>query len=272
MRVAVGQLRVGPDPQVNAAACIELISKASDAGVHLLVLPEAVLARLDADQHLIAGLAQPLDGQFVGSLLEYTMGREITVIFGIHQTGTPARAYNTVLAIRAGQILAEYRKLHLYDAFRYRESDNVLPGDQLPPVFQCHGWRVGIMTCYDVRFPEVARLLAEQGAELIVIPAAWARGPEKERHWELMVAARALENTCFVAAADECSPANIGQSMIVDPLATVLARLGHQPGIAEVDIDQQHLVAARRTLPVLSNRRFRIDRAIVGLGEHQSEQ
>ncbi|MEK8171118.1 nitrilase-related carbon-nitrogen hydrolase [Streptomyces sp. M19] len=125
--------------------------------------------------------------------------------------------------------MGRYRKIHLYDAFGDRESANVRPADEPPVVIEVAGTRVGLMTCYDVRFPELARLLVDAGAEVLALPAAWVRGPAKERHWELMVAARALENTCWVAASGECGPRNIGNSMVVDPLGTVVARLSAAP-------------------------------------------
>ena len=124
------------------------------------------------------------------------------------------------------------------------------------------GWRVGLMTCYDVRFPETARLLVDAGAQVLALPAAWVRGPAKERHWEVMVTARALENTCYVAASGECGRRNIGASMVVDPLGTVRDRLADRPGLLWAVADREELDEARRRLPVLANRRFRVDPSI----------
>jgi predicted amidohydrolase len=123
------------------------------------------------------------------------------------------------------------------------------------------------MTCYDIRFPELARLLADAGAEVLALPAAWVRGPAKERHWEVMLAARALENTCWVAASGECGPRNIGNSMVVDPLGTVRSRLSAAPGLTWADTDQETTRAARRALPVLANRRFAVSPELLAPGE-----
>nr|WP_259297688.1 nitrilase-related carbon-nitrogen hydrolase [Bifidobacterium bifidum] len=156
-----------------------------------------------------------------------------------------------------------YRKLHLYDAFAARESDTVRPGTELPPIVEIDGWHVGVMTCYDVRFPEVARSLAVRGADVIIVSAAWARGRLKERHWKMMTAARALENTCYVLACSEVSARNIGCSRVIDPLGEVIAQAGDgqgkaggQAGMLIARLHREVLESARRTLTVLENRRF----------------
>lgn len=125
------------------------------------------------------------------------------------------------------------------------------------------------MTCYDVRFPEVARSLAVRGADVIIVSAAWVRGCLKERHWKLITAARALENTCYVLACSEVSARNIGCSRVIDPLGEVIAQAGDgqggaggqgeaggQAGMLIARLHREVLESARRTLPVLENRRF----------------
>src|SRR5690606_6563376 len=115
-------------------------------------------------------------------------------------------------------VRATYRKLHLYDAFGQRESDWVEPGRiAVPETFEVDGVRFALMTCYDLRFPEVARELVDTGAHAILVPAEWVRGPLKEHHWRTLLHARAIENTVFVAAADHPPPLGVGASMIVDP-------------------------------------------------------
>lgn len=109
--------------------------------------------------------------------------------------------------------------------------------------------RVGLMTCYDVRFPEVARSLVVRGADLLSVPAAWVRGPGKEWHWEVMVTARALENTCYVAAVGECGPRNIGCSMLVDPMGVAVARAGSGPDLLFANVDKERMRATREVLP-----------------------
>ena len=259
LRLAVGQLAASTEWAENLAACTDLIARADDAGADLLVLPEGVLARFTDDFSRLRTAAQPLDGPFVSGIRAATEGRHVTVVLGVHEPAPDGRAYNTLVAVANGQLVTTYRKLHLYDAFSARESDNVMAADEVPPLCDCAGLRVGLMTCYDVRFPELARLLAVAGADLLLLPAAWVRGPLKEWHWQLLVSARALENTVYVAAAGECGPRNIGRSMVVDPLGVTVAAAGEEPALLVTDLDADRIASARERLPVLANRRFRVD-------------
>ncbi|MGA8113155.1 MAG: deaminated glutathione amidase [Actinocatenispora sp.] len=259
MLVAVGQFAASAEWQQNLDTCTDLIARADTGGADLLVLPEGVLARFTDDFSRLRRAAQPLTGPFVSGLVEATRGRDVTVVAGVHEPGPSGRAHNTLVVVRDGRIETVYRKLHLYDAFGSWESENVAPSDNAPVTFDCAGLSVGLMTCYDVRFPELARLLTVAGAQVLVLPAAWVKGPLKERHWELMLAARALENTVYVVGAGECGARNIGHSMVVDPLGVVTARLADEPGLLWAEVSGHRVEEARRRLPVLANRRFTVD-------------
>ena len=174
----------------------------------------------------------------------------------VHIPSSPGRAVNTLVAIREGAIVASYAKLHLYDAFSVQESRLVDPGSVIPPLIEVEGFKVGLMTCYDIRFPELALNLALQGAEVLVLPAAWVRGPLKEHHWVTLLAARALDTTCYVVAAGECGNKNIGQSRVVDPLGVTVAAAAEAPALLLTEITSARITLARQQLPVLRNRRF----------------
>jgi len=118
------------------------------------------------------------------------------------------------------------------------------------------GMKVGLMTCYDVRFPELARRLVLDGADVLVLPAAWVKGPLKEMHWELLTTARALENTCYMVAVGECGPRNIGNSLVIDPLGVAIAKAPESAALVFADLDPQRIAYARSVLPVLENRCF----------------
>lgn len=256
LAVAAAQFAASEDWRTNLVAATALIEDAEAAGRDLLVLPEGILARFIGERDRIREHAQPLDGPFVTGLARATEGRQVTVVAGIHERSQGERPYNTLVVLRGGELLTVYRKLHLYDAFSMRESDNVTPADTVPETFGVNGFRIGLMTCYDVRFPELARLLALRGADVLVLPAAWVKGPLKEHHWHTLVTARALENTCYVVASGECGPRNIGQSLIVDPLGVAVAQAGEQPSTISAAITGERLTQARAQLPVLANRRF----------------
>jgi len=261
MKVALGQFAVQSDWQANAATCLDFMAQAHQHKADLLVLPEGVLARGIADPDAVRKAAQPIDGPFMTQLLTASCGHALTVMFCVHIPATESatrsgKVWNTLVALRDGEVLAQYRKLHLYDAFAMQESANVMPGNDIAPLIEVAGLKVGLMTCYDLRFPELARRLVLDGADVLVLPAAWVKGPLKESHWQTLLAARALENTCYLVASGECGERNIGQSMVVDPLGVAIARAGEAPTLLLADIDPVRIAHARKVLPVLANRRF----------------
>lgn len=256
MKVAVGQFVVGPHWQDNVSVCIELMDRAAEAGASLLVLPEAVLARQDDMPDLSVQSAQPLSGPYVTQLCEASRHYNLTTVLTLHTPTSEGRAANTLIAVRAGEVIAEYQKIHLYDAFNVQESRLVDAGDDIAPIITVEDMNIGLMTCYDLRFPDQALALALQGAEVLVLPAAWLKGPHKEKHWETLLTARALDTTCYVVASGECGNKNIGQSCVIDPLGVTMAAAAEAPALIFATLDKQRLVKVREMLPVLKNRRF----------------
>lgn len=260
LTVAVGQFAVVDTWQDNAAQVEDMIEQASAKNVDLLVLPEGVMARFMDRKEQIRDAAQAVDGPFVSRIREFSTPHELTVIFGIHEASDEPRPYNTLIALRAGEILAVYRKLHLYDAFAQVESDNVRPGDELPPLIDVGGFQIGLMTCYDIRFPEMARLLALEGADALAIPAAWAKGFGKERQWSTLVSARALDNTVYVLASGEAGSTCIGTSIIANPLGQPLTTSAYDTELAVTTLSRRKLTTIRQDLPVLEHLRFTTDK------------
>jgi predicted amidohydrolase len=183
---------------------------------------------------------------------------------GVFEPAQGGLVYNTVVAYDAtGQLVAAYRKIHLFDALGQRESDTVAPGAELV-VAELADLKVGILTCYDVRFPELARALTMRGADLIAIPAGWAAGLFKEEHWVTLVRARAIENTIWVAAAGQVpdpdepatkAPTGVGRSLLVDPMGTARLDLGSSAGVSVGVVDTDVTAKVRSILPCLSHRR-----------------
>ncbi|RQR43467.1 deaminated glutathione amidase [Burkholderia sp. Bp9131] len=265
MKVALGQFAVSREWEENAETCLDLMQRAMEGRSDLLLLPEGILARDIADPDLVRRAAQQIDGPFVSKLLERSRGSNMTTMMSIHTPQESGRVWNVLIVVRDGKVVEQYRKLHLYDAFNGNESTNVEAGAQVPALVEVAGIKVGLMTCYDVRFPELAKRLAKDGAELLVLPAAWHKGPLKEMHWEVLVKARALDNTVYVAACGECGERNIGNSMVVDPLGMPIARAAEAPALLFAELDRERLAHARKVLPVLANGRFA---APVLSGEH----
>jgi len=163
-----------------------------------------------------------------------------------------------------GGVAGTYRKLHLYDAYGAKESERVVPGDPAaPPVtFSVPAepdLLCSVMTCYDLRFPEMARVLVDAGAGLIVLPAHWYSGPGKAETWETLVRARAIESTAYVVAAGKPEDEGVGRSRVVGPGGEVLAALGGKDDdVLVADVTASRLRAVRAALPVLEHRRFRV--------------
>lgn len=257
LRVALGQFFVQPESGTNLTIVSELIDRADQGGAGLLLLPEGIIARKPGDNTWPVTHREPLDGPFVSGLLKASVGKTVTVVCTVQIALPNEKRYaNDLLVVRDGKILLCYRKLHLYDAFNARESDNAVAGNAVPALVDVGPFRCGFMTCYDIRFPELARSLALSGATLLVVPAAWVRGPLKEMHWDINIRARALENTCYLAAVSECGPVNVGQSKIADPYGVVVAQCGTANQLLFADIDAKTVEACRGSLPVLKNRRF----------------
>lgn len=256
MKIALGQFAVSPDWQENLALCRDYFARSVAAGADLLVLPEGIIARHSADPDYALKIAQPLDGPFVDALRQATEGTKTAIMMTVQVPTGTGKVFNSFVTLNAGKLIAEYRKLHLYDAFAAQESRNVVPGDTVPALVEIAGFKLGTMTCYDVRFPEFARRLAADGADVLILPAAWVKGAMKERHWEILVTARALENTCWMVAVGECGERDIGHSMVVDPLGVVTAATGEAPALFFAEIDRARIDHARAVLPALANRRF----------------
>lgn len=251
LRVRVHQWASGLDLDANRARLAEAVTPGAD----LVVLPEAFARDFGEAGSDVSAYAETLDGPFGTELARVADAASCTVVAGMFEVADdPERPHNTLLV--AGGARAAYRKIHLYDSFGYRESDRLTGGAPEPVVVDVAGWRVGLMTCYDLRFPELSRLLVNDGAEVIVVPAAWLPGERKVEHWRTLLAARAIENTCFVVGAAQPEPRYCGHSAVFGPMGELLADAGGGEATLEVTLDRDDLRASRRANPSLTNRRL----------------
>ncbi|WP_182113293.1 MULTISPECIES: nitrilase-related carbon-nitrogen hydrolase [unclassified Actinotalea] len=272
IRVHAVALRSDPDRPTAAAAAVAAVERAADDGAALVVLPEYAVAfdprGVGSDQ------AEPLDGPFVAGLARAAARTGVVVVAGTVLPGSrPERAVNAVVALGADGVLGVYRKVHLYDAFGHRESERLEPGDPAaaPLVVPVGDLRVGVLTCYDLRFPESARLLVDAGATVLAVPAAWAAGEHKADHWATLLRARAIENTAYVVGATQRGPGVVGGPAVVDPDGVVLAgdpgRVAADdrgrdaddgPEVAAAELDAGVVARVRERNPSLRNRRYRV--------------
>jgi predicted amidohydrolase len=261
-RVAIAQIKSSTDKSQNLHTARALIDEAKSKSAQLIAFPEFLMAFSPGEQSAaeLAALAESIDGPFVNALRTAAGASRTAVLATIFETcAVPNRVFDTALWIDGcGNIAAIYRKLHLYDAFGFKESDKFHPGAEITePVFWADA-RCGVMICYDLRFPEMARMLALGGADVLFAPSGWVQGDMKLDHWQTMIKARALENGCYVAAPDQTGNVYIGHSLVVDPFGRIVTDMGSREGLEIVDLDLGIVTEAREKLPLLKNRRAEV--------------
>lgn len=262
--IAVAQVAGGPDIGANLDAIVRLTAEAASAGARLVVFPEAVMFDFTASAETIAAVARAEGARFEVALRDLALKHSIAIVAGVYGDGQGRLATNTMVAWSAeGNVLGRYEKLHLYDAFHYRESEKNQTAPLQPDfgeltLFELDGLRFGLMNCYDIRFPEMSRLLVDRGADVLLVASGWVNGPLKELHWQTLLQARAIENTCFVAASCQPPPLSVGHSMIVDPAGLPTALVAAEHGLATARISRARLLSVREILPCLKHRRYAI--------------
>lgn len=262
---AAVQMSSTDDRERNLAQAFELIDAAASRGARFVALPEN--ADLIAPHGVRLDAAETLEGPTVGRFSEKARERGIWLLAGsIGEKGSsPDKARNTsVLIDPQGEVKATYRKIHLFDVdledgTTIRESSQVEPGLDTV-VADTALARFGMSICYDLRFPELYRKMAEEGAEVLLIPSAFTLHTGKD-HWEVLVRARAIENTCWVIAPAQSGRhirgrSSYGHSMIVDPWGIVVARCSDGPGFCLAEIDPELQRRVRTSLPSLQHRRL----------------
>jgi predicted amidohydrolase len=258
-KIALVQLKSSADKAKNLRTAKAFVDEAKSRGASLVVFPEFLMAFSPSSQSAdeLCALAETTNGPFTSSLREVATAAGINVLATLYEKcASPNRVYDTALWIDGcGNISGVYRKLHLYDALGFKESDKFLAGDDLTPPLKAQMGNVGMMICYDLRFPEMSRLLTLMGAEILVAPSGWVEGDMKVEHWQTMVRARALENGCYVIAPDQVGNIYIGHSMVVDPFGRVMAELGEREELEVVELDLGMVAHVRDKLPLLKNRR-----------------
>ncbi|AZS89324.1 carbon-nitrogen hydrolase family protein [Streptomyces griseoviridis] len=258
VRIALSQLTTGPEPEKNLGLIEEWTRRAADAGARVVVFPEASMACFGTP---LAPLAEPLDGRWADGVREIAAATGTVVVAGMFTPAPEGRVANTLLATGPG-VEASYDKIHLYDAFGFRESATVEPGSRIVTL-DVDGVRLALATCYDVRFPELFRAHADAGALATLLAASWGAGPGKLDQWDLLVRARALDATLWVAAVDQAepehpkgtAPTGIGHSRVVGPDGTVRERAGARPELLIAELDTDEVASVRERTSVLANRR-----------------
>jgi predicted amidohydrolase len=262
LRVACVQINSSPSKAENLERMEPLVARAAATGADLVLLPEKWNGL--GSHEILLDVAEALDGgETVEAMSRWSRTHGVTLVGGSiaeRREGRDKLANTCVVFDPDGEVAAVYRKIHMFDVevggVVYRESEIEEPGDG-PVSCEVEGWRLGLTVCYDLRFPELYRILAVEGAELVTVPAAFTLFTGKD-HWELLLRARAVENQSYVVAANQWGAvegkASYGRSSIVDPWGVVLAQAPDGDGVVSAELDRAHMERIRRSVPSLANR------------------
>ena len=259
-KIAMAQLPECADWEANVQKAAGMIRDAKAQGAGMTVFPECFMQVFPrgTSSRTIIDSAQTADGPFVSAMKALAAEYGMWLVFGMREKipGDDQHTKNTVIAADdAGTVRAVYSKTHLFDGLGYQESKHVTPGEKLFVPIDTPFGKMGLFVCFELRFPEVARLQALAGADFIVMPAAWVKGEHKGYQYHTLLKARAMENEVWIACCDQCGEVSMGESTLVSPLGyeTVTAGAGEELLIGEIDTEPQEEI--REVLPALTGRR-----------------
>ena len=258
-KVAIVQFKASTHKNQNLKKILNYIDKASMKGAELCAFPEFMMFYTPSSQtpSKLASLAESINGNFVSTIAKSAKQNSIQIVGTFYEKSTKKnRVYDTSFLInKFGKVVSTYRKIHLYDALGFTESKKMVPGSKIVKPSKTSVGKIGMLICYDLRFPEMSRILASSGSEILVAPSAWVKGKNKEEHWITINKTRAIENGCYMIAPDQVGNIYCGRSLVVDPQGKILLDMKKRQGISFVNIFVDKVKKTRKVLPLLKNRR-----------------
>ena len=258
-KIAIVQFKASTNKKINLNKILKFIQNASDKKAQLCAFPEFMMFYTASSQtpNQLAKESETINGNFVSKICNAAKENKIQVVGTFYEKSSKKnRVYDTAFLIdKTGKIISKYRKIHLYDALGFKESKKLVAGKKITNPTKTSIGKMGMMICYDLRFPEISRILANAGSEILVAPSAWVKGKGKEEHWITINKTRAIENGCYVVAPDQVGNIYCGRSLVVDPFGKILLDMKKKQGISYVDIDIKKVKQIRKVLPLLKNRR-----------------
>lgn len=258
----LAQLEAAPYAEENLKKAQAAVEKAVEKyHPDFIVFPESFMSHFPTgtERETILSVGEALDGPFVTGMRKLAEQYGLWMVFGMSEKvedPEDERNYNTTVMLNdKGEIVSTYQKTHLYDAFGTKESDNIKPGNALFEPVETPFGKIGMFVCYEVRFPEVARQQAAKGAEILIMPTAWVRGDLKSHHFRTLITSRAIENTVFMLACDQCGVRYMGESVAVDPMGVPISCGNEREDLIPVYIDTDRIAEVRKKLPSFKDRR-----------------
>jgi predicted amidohydrolase len=258
-KIAVVQFRASPDKTENLEKILGFIKRAACGGAQLCAFPEFMMfyTRSKQSPRELASLAETIDGNFVKTISAAAKQNKIQVVGTLYEKSRRKdRVFDTSFFItKSGRLASVYRKIHLYDALGFKESNKLASGSKIAPPINTNIGKTGMLICYDLRFPEMSRTLASSGSEVLIAPSAWVKGQGKVEHWFTINKTRAIENGCYIIAPDQTGNIYCGRSLVVDPFGKILLDMKKREGIGFAEVTPSKVRQTRRALPLLQNRR-----------------
>jgi predicted amidohydrolase len=251
-RICGIQFESGKDPEKNIEKAVLLCNEAAKEKPDFIILPE--MFEMAAKPDKAASYTHTIPSGFTGMLSDLAKGHNANLIGGTFFEERDDKIYNTCIVFdRMGEIRGKYRKMHLFDAFGYAESNSIAKGEE-PCMIELDGLKFGVAICYDIRFPEIFRYYAVNGARAVFLPACFFQ-PNHD-HWQLNIRSRALDNSIFVATSNQTGKLCVGRSMMANPWGVPVCSMGIEEGYYTCDVDLSVIDETRKKLPFLENRRF----------------
>jgi predicted amidohydrolase len=261
-KAAIVQMKSSVDKEINLVHSLKLINEAAKKKARLICFPEFQMAYSPPEQksESLHKIAEKITGNFVSTLSNSAKQNRVNIVATLYEiintNDKNHKVFDTgVIINELGKLQSIYRKVHLYDALGFKESKKLLAGNIIEKPSKTSVGKLGLLICYDMRFPEISRILTVNGANILVSPSAWVAGFMKREHWEIMVRARAIENGVYVLAPNQVGNIYCGHSMAIDPFGSIIVDMENREGIEFIDIDSSKIDTTRRTLPLLMNRR-----------------
>lgn len=257
--IALAQTTSFTNYKENLKKAEVFLKKAKMQKAQLLVFPEYFMTYYPDDTGTYSQKAQPLDGVFVKTMQKWAKEYKMWMIFGMNEISVDdsKKTWNTMVILDAqGNLAGAYHKTHLFDAYRWKESKDTIPGKVLFQPLETPFGIIGIGTCYDLRFPELARNAALQGAQVMFYPSAWVKGEDKYMQWETLLRARAIENEMYVIGCCHYSEEHyMGRSLGFGPLGELLVQGKEKEELLVCEVSFDKIEKVRRANPVFQNRR-----------------